>query len=549
MTMPKRVLIVGGVAGGATCAARLRRLDETAEIVVFERGPYVSFANCGLPYYVGDVIRHESKLLLASADLFKKRFDIDVRTGHEVTAIDRERCTVTVKNVATGEMQKERYDALLLSPGASAITPAVPGVDLPGIFTVRTIPDSRRVRDFIAERTAKTAVVVGAGFIGLEMAENLVRRGLGVTIVEKAGQVLPPLDFEMAAFVQKRLDDQGVALRLSEGVSGFAAAGDGKIVTTTEKGDSLVSDLVILSIGIRPETGLAAESGIAIGKSGGIVVDDSMRTSDPRIFAVGDAVETTDVVTGATKLVPLAGPANRQGRVAADAIAGRATRFRGAQATAVCGVMGLTVASTGASEKALLRAGIVDFEKVYIHPGHHVGYYPGAKPIHMKVLFRKSDGRILGAQAIGEEGVEKRIDVIAMAIQLGGSMHDLAEAELCYAPQYGAAKDPVNLAGFVGENARNGDMPLSRLEDLGEEGAFVLDVRDPGECAQGMVPGAVNIPLADLRGRLGDLPKDKPIHVMCAVGQRGYYAVRLLRQHGLDARNFSGGFRTYEVAR
>jgi rhodanese-related sulfurtransferase len=298
---------------------------------------------------------------------------------------------------------------------------------------------------------------------------------------------------------------------------------------------------------VRPETTLAVACGLEIGKSGGILVDDSMRTSDPRIFAVGDVIETTDVVTGKKQIVPLAGPANRQGRVAAEAIAGRKTRFRGAQATTVCGVLGLTVASTGASEKTLVRAGVTDYEKIHLHPGHHAGYYPGAKPIHMKVLFRKSDGRVLGAQAVGEEGVEKRIDVIAMAIQLGGTMHDLAEAELCYAPQYGAAKDPVNLAGFIGENVQNGDMPLARWEDVGA--AFVLDVRDPGELEGGTLPGAVNIPLDELRDRLGELPKDKPIDVVCAVGQRGYYAVRLLRQRGFDARNFSGGWRTYEATR
>jgi rhodanese-related sulfurtransferase len=351
----------------------------------------------------------------------------------------------------------------------------------------------------------------------------------------------------MAAFVKRRLEERGVAVLLSDGVAGFAREGDGGIDTATEKGARLSSDLVILAIGVRPETTLAVASGLEIGKSGGILVDESMRTSDPRIYAVGDAVETTDVVTGDKRIVALAGPANRQGRVAAEAIAGRSARFRGAQATAVCGVLGLTVASTGASEKALVRAGVADYEKVYLHAGQHAGYYPGAKPIHMKVLFRKSDGRVLGAQAVGEDGVEKRIDIIAMAIQLGGTMRDLAEAELCYAPQYGAAKDPVNLAGFIGENARSGDMPLARWDDVGA--AFVLDVRDPGECAGGMLPGAVNIPLPELRGRLDELPKDRPIDVMCAAGQRAYYAVRMLRQRGFDARNLSGGWRTYEAMR
>jgi len=547
MTSSKRVLIVGGVAGGASCAARLRRLCETAEIVMFDRGPYVSFANCGLPYYVGNVIRNEAKLLVASADLFKSRFDIDVRTGHEVVAIDRKACAIAVRNLVTGEIRQERYDALVLSPGARAIRPDVPGVDLFGVFSVRTIPDSRRVREFIDEKSPKAAIVVGGGFIGLEMAENLVQRGMSVTVVEKADQVMPPLDFEMAAFVERRLRERGVAVRISDAVAGFAHSADGRIVTTTEKGARITGDLVVLAIGVRPETSLAVACGLEIGPTGGIAVDDCMRTSDLRIYAVGDAVETTDVVTGKKQIVPLAGPASRQGRVAAGAIAGREVRFRGAQATAVCGVLGLTVAATGASEKALVRAGIADYDRIYLHPGHHAGYYPGSKPIHMKVLYRRSDGRILGAQAIGEEGVERRIDVISTAIQLGATMHDLAEAELCYAPQYGAAKDPINLAGFIGENALSGDMPLARWEDVGA--AFVLDVRDPGECAAGMLSGAVNIPLSELRGRLGELPKDRSIDVMCAAGQRAYYAVRLLRQHGLDARNLCGGWRTYEAMR
>ena len=543
--MAKRVLIVGGVAGGASCAARLRRLDEEAEILIYDRGPYVSFANCGLPYFVGDVITDEKKLLVASPELFHDRFNIGVRTGHEVTAIDRQRQLLTVLNLANGTVSDQHYDALVLSPGANAIKPPIPGIDLPGIFSVRTIPDSRLVRAWISDHQAKTAVVVGGGFIGLEMAENLVHRGLSVTIVEKADQLMPPLDPEVAAPVTARLEANGVSVRLGDAVTAFRAVG-GSLTATTEKGAELQADLVILAIGVRPETTLAKAAGLTIGVSGGISVNEAMQTSDPRIWAVGDAVETTEITTGLKLVIPLAGPANRQGRVAAESISGRGTHFRGVQATSVCGAFGLTIASTGASEKLLKRAGVTDYEKVYLHPGHHVGYYPGAKPIHLKVLYRRSDGRVLGAQAVGEEGAEKRIDVISMAIQLGGTVHDLSESELCYAPQFGAAKDPVNLAGFIAENQRSGDAPLAAWEDLGTNGHLLLDVREPGETAKGTVPGAVLIPLHQLRTRWSELPTDRPIDVMCAAGQRAYYAIRLLRQHGRDARNLSGGWNTWQ---
>ncbi len=543
MERQERVLIVGGVAGGATCAARLRRLDERAEIVVFDRGPYVSFANCGLPYYVGDVIREEQRLLVATADLFRKRFNIDVRTEHEVVSIDRARRTIRVRDLKSGALVDEPYGALVLAPGASPIRPPIPGIDLPGIFSVRTIPDSRRVRQWLEEKKAKRALIVGGGFIGLEMAENLAQRGLAITILEKAAQLMPPLDPEMAEPIRRHIEGKGVTVRLGDGLGGFEPGDGGELVATTESGARLSCDVAILALGVRPETALAREAGLTLGRTGGIAVDGGMRTSDPHIWAVGDAVETQDVVTGAAQVVPLAGPANRQGRVAAESIVGRASRFRGVQATAVVGAFGITIASTGASEKALARAGVTDYEKVYLHPGHHVGYYPGARPIHLKLLFRPSDGRVLGAQAVGEEGVEKRIDVIAMAIQLGGTVEDLSEAELCYAPQFGAAKDPVNMAGFIAENSRNGDMPLGHWDDVGK--GFVLDVREPDEVARGPVPGAVNVPLHQLRDRLGELPQDRPLLVTCAVGQRAYYAVRLLRQNGLDARLLSGGYQTF----
>ncbi|MBZ5627339.1 MAG: FAD-dependent oxidoreductase, partial [Acidobacteriia bacterium] len=480
--MGKRILVVGGVAGGASCAARARRLCEEAEIVIFDRGPYVSFANCGLPYFVGDVIQDEKKLLVASAELFKTRFRIEVRTENEVMAIDRDRCEIVVKRLASGEVYREKYDALVLSPGAAPIRPVLPGIDLPGIFVLRTIPDSRRIRSWIEGRKIERAVVVGGGLVGLEMSENLASRGIQVTVIEMLDQVLPPLDPEMAEPVQQHLLRHGVSLHLRDAVAGFSQKDGGSLEVETRSGSKFPADLVILSIGVRPETKLAKEAGLEIGGRGGIRVDDAMRTSDPRIWAVGDAVETRDVITGEWNVVPLAGPANRQGRVAADSICGRPAHFRGVQSTAVCGLFGLTIATTGANEKTLRRVGL-RYERIYLHPGHHVGYYPGAKPIHMKVLFSAEDGRVLGAQAVGQEGAEKRIDVIAMAIQKHATVFDLEEAELCYAPQFGAATDPVNMAGMLAANVLRGDGPVARWEALPETDAMVLDVREPAEFA------------------------------------------------------------------
>jgi NADPH-dependent 2,4-dienoyl-CoA reductase/sulfur reductase-like enzyme/rhodanese-related sulfurtransferase len=541
--MGKRVLIVGGVAGGASCAARLRRISETGEIILFDRGPYVSFANCGLPYYVGDVIQEEKKLLVASSELFRTRFQIEVRTENEVVAIDRAKQEVEVKRLRTGETYREKYDALVLSPGAAPIRPPLPGIDLPGIFVLRTILDSRSIRSWIAERNAKRAVVVGGGLVGLEMAENLVRRGLSVTVVEMLDQVLPPLDAEMAAPVHEHLIKNGVELQLSDAVAGFTPAPDGGLNVTTKSGRAFPADLAILAIGVRPETKLAKDAGLVLGDRGGIRVDEAMRTSDPHIWAVGDAVESRDVVTGQWSVVPLAGPANRQGRVAADAIGGRQTRFRGIQATAVCGVFGLTIATTGASEKSLRAAGMA-YQSIYVHPDHHVAYYPGAKTIHLKLLFSPGDGRILGAQAVGQEGAEKRIDVLAMAIQKQATVYDLEEAELCYAPQFGAAKDAVNMAGMAAANVLRGDVPLAHWGELPQAGV-VLDVRDPKEFDAGHIEGAVHIPLPQLRDRLAELPQDREIMVYCKAGQRSYYATRILIQHGFKVKNLPGGFTTY----
>lgn len=543
----RRVLVVGGVAGGASCAARLRRLDESADIVVFDRGPYVAFANCGLPYYVGNVIADEQALLIASPALFRDRFNITVHTSTEVEAIDRPGRTITVRDLRTGQSRVEPYDALLLAPGAAPIRPDIPGIDLPGVFAVRSIPDSRRIREWIVTRRATRAVVVGGGFIGLEMAENLRHRGLAVTVIEKLSQVMPPLDPEMAVPVAAHLAAQGVTLHLGDGLARIEPESQGSLRVVAGSGASFGTDLVILAIGVRPDTALAAAAGLRLGARGGIDVDAHMRTSDPHIWAVGDAVEVADVVLGQETILPLAGPANRQGRIVAASIAGRPAGFRGVQGTAVVGVMGLTVASTGASEKGLRRTGRADFSAVYLHPGHHAGYYPGARPIHLKLLFSVPDGRVLGAQAVGAEGVEKRIDVIATTIQFGGTVHDLAEAELCYAPQFGAAKDPVNVAGMLAANVLAGDTALADWRALATTEALLLDVREPAEFSGGHIPGAINVPLSELRRRYAELPADREIWIYCGVGQRAYFATRFLAMHGYRARNLSGGFETYKA--
>ena len=546
----QRILIVGGVAGGASCAARLRRLSEEVEITIFERGPYVSFANCGLPYYVGNVITDERDLLVATPQLFRSRFNIDVRVQSDVQTIDRERCEIEVRNIHTGEAYREGYDVLVLAPGALPIRPPLPGIDLPGIHTLRTIPDSRQIREWIVEREVKRAIVVGGGFIGLEMAENLTKRGISVTIIEMLPQVMPSIDPEMAILIQDCLVTNGVSLCLDDAVAGFVHNNDGRAISVaTKSGENYEADMVLLAIGVRPEVMLARQAGLEIGAMGGVRVDDHMCTSDDRIWAVGDAVEVRDFITGEWTLVPLAGPANRQGRVAADSILGRDVRFRGVQTTAVCRVFNMTIATTGVSEKVLQRSGISSqlsqYEKIYLHPGHHVGYYPGARPMSIKLIFSTRDGTVLGAQAVGEEGVDKRIDVIAMAIQRGSTVYDLEQAELCYAPQFGAAKDPVNIAGMIAANVLRGDAPVAHWEEDALQQSCIIDVREPGEFALGHIEGAINIPLGVLRDRMEELPRNREILCYCAVGQRSYYASRALRQNGFKARNISGGMRTY----
>ena len=557
-----KVIIVGGVAGGASCAARLRRLDENAEILMVERGPYVSYANCGLPYYIGGVIEQQSSLLVATADTFRDMFAVDARTDCEVVGIAAGEKTVRLKDRTTGEVTTEPYDKLVISPGAAPVRPPLPGIDLPGIFGVRTVPDASQIRAWIDERRGRSAgmdsytgfqtrkrqllaVVVGGGFIGIETAENLVGLGFEVTLLQRGEQIMEPLDPEMARYLERHLDKNGVHIQLDSEASEFRQAADGSLEVLTASGETYPADIVILGIGVKPETALAEMAGVEVGERGGVVVDDQMRTSDPDIFAVGDAVEKTDCMTGESCLVALAGPANRQGRIAADVIAGRDSHFRGTQGTAILGAFGGAVAWTGLNEKTLKRRGDTDYEKIYLYPNSHAGYYPGATVLAMKVIFRTSDGRLLGAQAVGKEGVDKRIDALAMAIQLGGTVYDLEECELSYAPQFGAAKSPPNFAGMVGANVLRGDMPIGHWDAT--DGAFLLDVRHPEELAVEQLPGVVNIPVDELRGRLDELPRDRDIFVICRSGQRAYYATRILMQNGFTARTVAGGMLSHEI--
>ena len=547
----KRILIVGGVAGGASCAARLRRLCEHCEIVLFDKGQHVSFANCGLPYFVGKVIKDEKKLLVATPELFEHRFNICVHTEHEVLTIDRDAKTISVQNLQDGSIGDEAYDALVLSTGSKAIRPPLPGIDLPGIYVLRTIPDSHKLR--AAAQNAKRAVIIGAGFIGLEMAENLANLGIAVTLIEMAEQVMPPLDPEMAVYVEQCLKGNNVELKLGKAVESFSQQENGLAVHYSG-GGILETDLVLLAIGVQPESSLARQAGLNLGERGGIQVNDTMQTSDPEIWAVGDVVEVTDLVTGQAISLPLAGPANRQGRIAAGSVLKSLNndkraklKFRGVQGTAVCQVFGQTIAITGANEKTLQRARINNYQAIYLHPGNHVGYYPGAKPIHMKLIYAQHDGRILGVQAIGTAGVARRVDVIAMAMQMGGTIYDLEESELCYAPQFGAAKDPVNMAGMIAGNNLREDLPLADWYSLQDQNYFLLDVRSPDEFSGEVIPGAVNIPIEELRDRYTELPKDVEIRVVCGVGQRAYYAVRMLLQYGYQVRMLPGGMQTYNA--
>ncbi len=550
----KRLVIVGGVAGGASAAARARRLCEQCEIVVFERGPHVSFANCGLPYFVGGEIVAQDSLLLQTPDTLRARFNLDVRVNTEVVSIDRAAKLVKVRELATGREYDQPYDALVLSTGASPLKPPIPGIDRPGHFTVRNIPDVERIMAWIKDCKACRAVVVGGGYIGLEMAEQLKRRGLGVTVVEAMPQVMTPLDPEMAAWLHGELKANGVVLHLGDSVAAFEAPQPGEnaraSVVVLKSGKRIEADTVVLGLGVRPETSLAKSAGLELGTLGGVRVNEHMQTADPTIYAVGDAVEVRDRVTGAWGIIPLAGPANRQGRIAADNIFGRSTSYEGTWGTAILRLFNLTAGCTGANEKSLRKANI-PFQALHLHPGSHAGYYPGAEPIAMKILFAPDTGKLLGAQAVGAEGVDKRIDVFATALKAGMTVNDLAELELAYAPPFGSAKDPVNLAGMAAQNVLAGDVQLaqwSEVASLDPKQTVLLDVRRDDERAKGFIPGSIHIPLDEVRARMNELPRDREIIVHCQSGQRSYFACRILSQHGFRVRNLTGSFRTWKTA-
>lgn len=541
-----KLLIVGGVAGGASAAARSRRLSENAEIILFERGPDVSFANCGLPYHIGGEIVERQKLLVTTPQKLRSRLKLDVRTRSSVEAIDRTAKKIRVRDLASGREYDETYDKLILAPGAAPLRPPIPGIDLPGIFTLRNLQDVDRIKDRV-DHGVKQVVVVGAGFIGLELVENFVKRGIATTVVELQDQVLPPFDKEMTTPILRTLLAQGVNVLLGQSAEKFEER-PGGLTVWLKSGQQLSAQLVILGVGVRPENKLAVDAGLEVGPRGGIRVNERLETSDPDIYAVGDAIEVKDFLSGDPTQVPLAGPANRQGRIAADNIFGRSAKFRGTQGTAIVGVFDRTAAMTGASEKALRRAGR-HFRKVYVHPGHHAAYYPGAEQMTLKVLFDPETGKLLGAQAVGGAGVDKRIDVLAVAIQAGLTVFDLEEMELAYAPQYGSAKDPINMAGFVAGGLMRGDHPQVDVESIvaapAEQRPFLVDVRTPQEFSDGHIPGAVNVPIDELRSRLEEFPHDRKIAAYCEVGQRAYLATRILRQRGYLASNIGGGYKTF----
>lgn len=541
--MRKKVIIVGGVAGGASAAARLRRLDEEAEIILLERDGYISFANCGLPYYIGGMIKDRNRLLVQTPEAMKERFQIDVRINSEAIKLDSQNKKITVRSKERG-IYEESFDYLILSPGAKAIKPGIPGISGNRIFSLRNISDTDTIKAYVDRNAAGTAVVIGGGFIGVEMAENLVERGLQVTLVEAAPHILAPFDSDMVVLAEKELTDQGVRLILGDGVKGFRELGN-QIEITLDSDTTVTADLVILAIGVAPDTAFLKESGLELGPKGHIIVNDGMETNIPGIYAVGDAIEVTDYVTGSKTAIPLAGPANKQGRIAADRIAGLHSSFKGSQGTSILKVFSLTAASTGANERTLQKAGIT-YKTITIHPVSHASYYPGSVPMTLKLIFGE-DGRVLGAQGIGYEGVDKRIDVIATVIRMKGTVEDLAELELSYAPPFSSAKDPVNMAGFVAQNVISGRSHLitwDEVEKLSKEEYLLLDVRSELEYRNGHIDGAVNIPLDSLRERLKELPKDKKIIEYCQVGLRGYVADRILSQHDFEVMNVTGGYKS-----
>ncbi len=544
-----KVVIVGGVAGGATAAARIRRLDESAQILVFERSGYVSYANCGLPYYIGGVITDPEELTLQTPESFWERFRVKMKVRHEVTAIHPEQKTVTVRNLETGAVFEESYDKLLLSPGARPTQPDLPGIGLDRLFTLRTVEDTFRIHDFVRQQKPRSVVLAGGGFIGLELAENFREQGIEVTIVQRPRQLMSPFDPEMAAFLHAKMRKKGIRLMLGSSVEGFQEK-SGTIQVLLKGEEPVSADMAVLAIGVTPDTPLAREAGLELGIKGSILVNDRMETSVPDIYAVGDAVQVKHFVTGEDALISLAGPANKQGRIAADNICGGDSRFSGSLGSSVIKLFDMTAACTGINERAARKAGI-DCDKVYLSPSSHAGYYPGARVMTMKVLFEKGTFRLLGAQIVGYEGVDKRIDVLAAAIHAGMSAADLKELDLAYAPPYSSAKDPVNMAGFMIENISKGYLKQffwDELDTLPMDGsAVLLDTRTKEEFGSGHIDGFVNIPVDELRERLGELETGKPVYVICQSGLRSYIACRILMQHGFDCRNFSGGYRLYQT--
>ena len=541
-----KIVIVGGVAGGATAAARLRRLDEHAEIVMFERGEHISFANCGLPYHIGGKISDREELLLQTPTSFRGRFNVDVRTRSEVISIDREAKTITVR---TGDMiYTETYDKLVLSPGGAPIVPPVEGIDSPRVFTVRNVADIDQLKAFIEQYQPRSAAVVGGGFIGIEMTENLKAAGLDVSVIELSDQVIAPLDIDMACDVHRHLWEHGVSLYLNNGLQKITAHSDG-LALQLQNG-ALEADMLILAIGVKPESQLAKDAGLELNPRGGILVDRHMRSSDPDVYAVGDAVEVTDLVTGQPAMVPLAGPANKQARVVADNICGIASEYTGTQGSAIIKVFDMTAASTGLNEKSAKRLGL-DYDKIFLWLPGHAGYYPGSKSMSMKVIFQRGRGKILGAQIVGFDGVDKRCDVLAVAIRAGMTAHDLAQLELCYAPPYSSAKDPVNMAGFAIENLLTGNVKNFHWHDvdaLPRDGSVtLLDVRTPYEAGQGHIDGFINIPVDSLRERMGELDPSRPVYAHCHSGMRSYIAARILMQNGFEVYNLSGGYLLYRA--
>lgn len=543
--MSKKIVIVGGVAGGATAAARLRRLDEASHIVLVEKGEYISFANCGLPYYIGETIQNREALLVQTVEGMSKRFNLDIRNLSEAVNINREQKYVQIKNLRTGELYEETYDTLILSPGAMPIRPAIPGIEETAhLFTLRNIPDTDRIKAYVDEQKPKKAAVIGGGFIGIEMAENLHQRGIDVTLIEMANQVMAPLDYEMAAILHRHLQDKGVQLLLGDGVHSFTNHGK-KIMLAS--GREIETDMVVLSIGVKPESTLAKEAGLALGERGGIRVNEFLQTSDPSIYAIGDAIEVTDYIHQQPTMIPLAWPANRQGRMVANNIYGKKEAYAGTLGTSIVKVFDYTVATAGSNEKVLQRYNI-PYQTIHIHPGSHAGYYPGACPIALKLLFAPDTGRILGIQGVGIDGVDKRIDVVATAIKGGLTVYDLPDLELAYAPPYSSAKDPVNMLGYVASNVLDGAVEIVQWHEIDaiiQNGGLLIDVRNEEEREIGYIAGSVSIPLDELRARLDELPRDQTIYVSCQVGLRGYLAARILTEHGFHAVNVDGGWKTY----